>query len=143
MATSRATSYRLDPALKTRLETQSRAEGTSERALLERLLAEGLDILHHPGIVYRDGPTGRRAALAVGPDVWEVASALRHTRGGEEKRIAALAEQFDLHPRHIRTAIDFAAAHREQIEREVAANDIAIEEARKLAEQRARLMAAS
>ncbi len=143
MATSRATSYRLDPALKTRLETQSRAEGTSERALLERLLAEGLDILHHPGIVYRDGPTGRRAALAVGPDVWEVASALRHTRGGEEKRIAALAEQFDLHPRHIRTAIDFAAAHREQIEREVAANDIAIEEARKLAGQRARLMAAS
>ena len=143
MATSRATSYRLDPALKTRLEARSRAEGSSERALLERLIAEGLDILHHPGIVYRDGPTGRRAALAVGPDVWEVVSALRHTRGGEEKRIATLAEQFDLHPRHIRTAIDFAAAHREQIEREVAANDIAIEEARKLAEQRARLMAAS
>lgn len=141
MSTSRATSYRLDPRLKSRLEAQARAERLSERALIERLLAEGLDTLHHPGIVYRDGPTGRRAALAVGPDVWEVISALRYTRGREEKRVAALAEQFDLHPRHIRTAIDFAAAHREQIDAEIAANDAAAEAARRLAEERARLMA--
>jgi hypothetical protein len=33
----------------------------------------------HPGIVFRDGPTGRRAGLAAGPDVWEVVSALRST----------------------------------------------------------------
>ena len=107
----------------------------------QRLLAEGLDVLHHPGIVYRDGPTGRRAALAVGPDVWEVVSALRYTRGSEEKRVSALAEQLDLHPRHIRTAIDFAATHREEIDAQVAANDEAAEAARQLAEQRARLMA--
>jgi hypothetical protein len=25
----------------------------------------------HPGIAFRDGPSGRRAALAGGPDVWE------------------------------------------------------------------------
>ena len=25
----------------------------------------------HPGIAFRDGPTGRRAALAAGPDIWE------------------------------------------------------------------------
>jgi hypothetical protein len=141
MSVSRSTSYRLDPHLKSRLEAQARAERISERALIERLLAEGLDTLHHPGIVYRDGPTGRRAALAVGPDVWEVISALRHTRGREEKRVAALAEQFDIHPRHIRTAIDFAAAHREQIDAEIAANDAAAEAARRLAEERARLMA--
>lgn len=141
MSTSRATSYRLDPHVKSRLEAQARAERISERALIERLIAEGLDTLHHPGIVYRDGPTGRRAALAVGPDVWEVISALRYTRGREEKRVAALAEQFDLHPRHIRTAIDFAAAHREQIDAEIAANDAAAEAARRLAEERARLMA--
>ena len=141
MSASRATSYRLDPGLKARLASQARAEDISERALIERLLTEGLDVLHHPGIVYRDGPTGRRAALAVGPDVWEVVSALRHTRGGEEKRITALAEQFDLHPRHIRTAIDFAATHREEIDAEIAANDEAAKAARRLAEQRARLMA--
>jgi hypothetical protein len=139
--TSRATSYRLDPVVKARLERQAGAEGITERALLERLVSEGLDTLHHPGIVYRDGPTGRRAALAVGPDVWEVVSALRHTKGNAEDRVAALAEQFGLHARHIRTAIDFAAAHQNEIDAEVKANDEAAEQARELARRRADLMA--
>jgi hypothetical protein len=141
MSALRATSYRLDPLIKSALQTRARAEGISERALLERLVAEGLDTLHHPGIVYRDGPTGRRAALAVGPDVWEVVSALRYTTGSDEQRVAALAEQFGLHPRHIRIAIDFAAVHREDIEAQVAANDVAADQARRLAERRAGLMA--
>ena len=90
---------------------------TSDPALVERLVAEGLDILHHPGIVFRDGPTGRRAALPVGPDVWEVISALRSTTGSPEQRVGMLAQQFDLHPRHIRTAIDYAAVHRDAAQR--------------------------
>jgi hypothetical protein len=141
MSGVRATSYRLDADVKQRLQRQAATEGVSERALLERLVREGLDTVHYPGIVYRDGPTGRRAGLAVGPDVWEVVSALRHTRGGQERRVAALAEQFGLHPRHIRVAIDFAASHREQIDAQVAANDAAAEQARQMAEGRARLMA--
>jgi hypothetical protein len=141
MAGVRATSYRLNPQIKQRLQRQAEIEGISERALLERLVGEGLDTLHYPGIVYRDGPTGRRAALAVGPDVWEVISALRYTKGAQERRVATLAEQFGLHPRHIRTAVDFAASHREEIQAQVAANDAAAEEARRLAEGRARLMA--
>ncbi len=141
MVASRATSYRIDPTVKARLEARAGAEGIAERALLERLVTEGLDTLQYPGIVYRDGSTGRRAALAVGPDVWEIISALRYTAGGAEVRVAALAEQFALHSRHIRIAIDFAAAHREAIDEQVAANDAAAEQARHLAEQRARLMA--
>lgn len=141
LVASRATSYRLDPSVKSRLERQATAEGITERALLERLVTEGLDTLHHPGVVYRDGPTGRRAALAVGPDIWEVVSALRHTSGRPEDRVATLAEQFDLHPRHIRTAIDFAARHREAIDAEVEANDRAAQDAREVAARRADLMA--
>lgn len=135
-----ATSYRLDPAVKERLERQAEAEKVTERALLERLVVEGVDTLHQTGVIYRGGPTGRRAALAVGPDIWEVISALRHTEGTSEERVAALAEQFDLHPRHIRTAIDFAAAHRRDIEAQVAANDESAEQARRLAENRIDLM---
>jgi hypothetical protein len=140
MAAVRATSYRLDPEIKARLQRQAATEGISERALLERLVSEGLDTAHHPGIVFRDGPTGRRAALAVGPDVWEVASALRYTKGAPERRIATLAEQFDLHVRHIRTAVDYAADHHEVIAAQVAANDAAADAARTRAERRARLM---
>jgi predicted nucleic acid-binding protein len=40
---------------------------------------EGLACAAHPGIVFKPGPSGRRAALAGGPDVWEIAAALRHT----------------------------------------------------------------
>ena len=131
----------MDPMVKARLEERAAAEGIPERALLERLVREGLDTVQHPGIVYREGPTGRRASLAMGPDVWEVVSALRYTSGSDAERVAALSEQFDLHPRHIRTAIDFAATHRVEIDAQVAANDAAAERARQLAEQRARLLA--
>jgi hypothetical protein len=113
----------MDPSIKARLEARAAVEHTTERALLERLIAEGLDILHHPGIVFRDGKDGRRAALAVGPDVWEVVSALRYTTGSDEQRVDLLAEQFDLHPRHIRTAIDYAAMHRDDIDAQIARND--------------------
>ncbi|MGQ0466968.1 MAG: hypothetical protein ACT4QG_16815 [Sporichthyaceae bacterium] len=138
---ARATSYRLDPEIKARLEKQAKAENMSERALLERLISEGLATLRHPGIVYRDGPSGRRAALATGADVWEIASALRHTKGREKERIAQLAEQFGQHPAHIRVALDFAALHREEVDARVAANDAAAAAARELCEQRAKLMA--
>jgi hypothetical protein len=141
MAATRATSYRIDSAVKGRLEVRAADERLTERALLERLVAEGLDLLDHPDIVFRGGRTGRRAALAVGPDVWEVASALRSTSGGPEERVALLAEQFDLHPRHIRTAIDYAAVHRDEIELEVARNDDAAAHARDAARSRDDLMA--
>lgn len=141
MAGTRSTSYRLDRAVKERLERRAADEGVSERALLERLLTEGLDVADHPGIIYRDGATGRRAALAVGPDVWEVGSALRFTRGSEGERVAVLAEQFGLHPRHIEVAIAFAASHRAAIDAEVQANDDAAAAAREAAQRRADLMA--
>jgi uncharacterized protein (DUF433 family) len=141
MAAARATSYRLDPQIKADLEAQAQAEGISERALLERLIVEGLATLRHPGIVYRDGPSGRRAGLAGGADVWEVVSALRFTKGRENQRIAQLAEQFGLHLAQIRVALDFAALHRAEVDARVAANDAAAEQVRLLAEQRAKLMA--
>jgi uncharacterized protein (DUF433 family) len=141
MAAARATSYRLDPQIKAALEAQAGAEGVSERALLERLIVEGLATLRYPGIIYRDGPTGRRAGLAVGADVWEIVSALRYTKGRENHRVAQLAEQFGVHPAQIRVALDFAALHREEIDARVAANDAAAEQVRVLAEERAKLMA--
>ena len=141
MSASRATSYRIDPSIKARLEAQAATEHTTERALLERLVAEGLDILDHPGIVFRDGRTGRRAALSVGPDVWEVISALRSTTGSPEQRVGVLAEQFDLPPRHIRTAIDYAAVHRDDIDAQVAANDEAAQRTAQIAQARDDLMA--
>jgi hypothetical protein len=40
--------------------------------LAERYVDEGRRMDEYPGIAFRGGPTGRRAALAGGPDIWEV-----------------------------------------------------------------------
>src|SRR5262249_18026827 len=44
---------------------------------------EGLRMTEHPGVVFRDGPTGLRVGLVDGPDVWEVARALQSARAAE------------------------------------------------------------
>jgi hypothetical protein len=38
--------------------------GEAKSRTAERLIDEGLRMEDHPGIVFRDGPAGRRAALA-------------------------------------------------------------------------------
>jgi hypothetical protein len=135
------TSLRLDDELRAQLSQRAEIEGVSVTALVERVLSEGLAMAQHPGIVFRPGYTGRRAALVAGPDVWTIASSLRHTSGTEKERVSQLVEEFGLHERHILTALDYIAAHRDQIEAEVRANDIASEELERLAEARQRLLA--
>jgi uncharacterized protein (DUF433 family) len=91
--------------------------------------------------VFKPGPSGRRAALAGGPDVWEIVSALRHTLGKEARRVAALAAEFGLHERQVIMALDYAAAHRDEVEERVNANDRALEEAERASAERQRLLA--
>jgi hypothetical protein len=66
-------SVRLDDRLVGRLRLRSRAAGESLSDRLRRYAEEGARRDEHPMITFRDGPTGRRAGLVGGPDVWEVA----------------------------------------------------------------------
>jgi uncharacterized protein (DUF433 family) len=135
------TSVRLDDELRAQLAAAADAEGTTITELIERFAREGLACAAHPGIVFKPGPSGRRAALAGGPDVWEVAAALPHVSGREGERIAALADQFGVHERQVVIALNYAAAHREEIEARIQANDRALEEAERVAAERERLLA--
>lgn len=135
------TSVRLDDELRKQLATTAAAEGTTVTELIERFVREGLACAAHPGIVFKPGPSGRRAALAGGPDVWEVVSALRHVTGREAKRIAALASQFGIHEHQVVIALNYAAAHRDEVEARIHANDRALEEAERVAAERERLLA--
>ena len=137
----RSTSFRLSDEARRRLSERAEREGLSVTALLERLIVEGVDTLDHPGIVYRGPAHARRAALAAGPDVWEIVARLRELDRGEEERIAALAAESDLHPRQIRTALEFAARHPDDVEARIARNEQAIAEGRRAAEQRQTLLA--
>ena len=135
------TSVRLDDELRARLAAAADNEGTTITELIERLVREGLASAAHPGIVFKSGPAGRRAALAGGPDVWEIAAALRHVKGRESNRLAAVAEQLGLHPRQVVIALNYAAAHRDEIEERIRANERALADAERIAAERARLLA--
>jgi hypothetical protein len=135
-----STSFRISQDAKQRLAERAEAEGVSATALLERLIIEGVDTLEHPGIVYRGSGHDRRAALAAGPDVWEIIARLRELDGDEEERITTLAEETALHPRQIRIAVDYAAAHPEPIDERIERNEQAAEASRRIAEQRHALL---
>jgi hypothetical protein len=135
------TSIRLDDDLRRQLAAQAEAEGTTLTELIERFVREGLASAAHPGIVFKSGPAGRRAALAGGPDVWEIIAALSDTTGPESKRVGAVAGQLALHERQVLIALEYAAAHRAEIEARVAANDEALARAERLASERQRLLA--
>ena len=88
----------------------------------ERLIDEGLRMEAHPGIIFRAGPTGRRAALATGPDVWEVVPMLQGPSGSLEERIAATAEQLWLTERQVRAVSRYYAEFTDEIDAEIARN---------------------
>lgn len=136
----RSTSFRIGDEAKRRLAQSAERQGLSATALLERLILEGVAALEHPGIVYRGPSHDRRAALAGGPDVWEVISRLRELEGAEERRIATLAAESEVHPRLIRVAIEFAAAHPEEVEARIRRNREAADASRRAAEQRDALL---
>ncbi|MGH3448555.1 MAG: hypothetical protein ACRDQA_21620 [Nocardioidaceae bacterium] len=135
------TSIRLDDELRSLLTARAAAEDTTVTELIERFVREGLSSAAHPGIVFKPGPAGRRAALAGGPDVWEIIAALRHTAGSESERVATLAAEFGVHERQVILALEYAAANRAEIETRVEANDRALKWAETTARERQRLLA--
>lgn len=76
----------------------------------------------HPGMLFRDGPAGRRAALAAGPDVWEVVETLEGTGLRGEQAIAAAAEWGRLTVAQVRVAVAYYAEHRKEIDSWIAEN---------------------
>lgn len=136
-----STSFRISADAKDALNKRAQAEGVSATGLLERLIVEGVRALDHPGIIFRGPDRDRRAALAAGPDVWEVVARLRELDGAEEVRIRRLSDEVGLHPRLIRVALDYAAVHPDEIQARIGRNEEMAERSRRAAEQREALLA--
>jgi uncharacterized protein (DUF433 family) len=68
-----ARGIRIAPALEQEIEREAEYRGQSFSALTAELLKEAVRMRRAPGIVFTDGPAGRRATIAgSGLDVWEV-----------------------------------------------------------------------
>ena len=136
-----STSFRISDATKARLVSRAAREGMTATALLGQLIVEGIDQLDYPGIIFRGPAHDRRAALAAGPDVWEVVARLQELDGGEEQRISLLSAESDLHPRLIRIALDYAADHADEMRARIDRNRAMAERNRNRSEQREALLA--
>jgi hypothetical protein len=107
-------SVRLDDALAGRLRLRARAAGETLSDRLRRYAEEGTRHDEHPQITFRDGPTGRRAGLLGGPDVWEVAMWLEDL-AAEPDPLAALLEDSTLTQSQIEAAMRYRVAYPEEI----------------------------
>jgi uncharacterized protein (DUF433 family) len=115
-------SIRMGTRTLARLDEGARRRGEPKARTAERLIDEGLRMEDHPGITFRDGPAGRRAALAAGPDVWEVIETLQGTGQSGERAIAATSEWGGLTPGQVRAAIRYYADFGDEIDEWIARN---------------------
>lgn len=136
----RPTSFRLPEELLDRLDVESRSARTSVTQLVSVLLDEGLKTRRFPGVVYRTGPAGRRAALVGGPDLWEVVRDLAHAPGRGVERVENLAAETGLPTVSVLLAADFYAAFPEEIDALIEADERAAEEVRRQAARREQLL---
>jgi hypothetical protein len=87
----------------------------------------------HPRVRFVDGPTGRRARLTPGPDVWELISFLERSEAAGDEKIAHAAEWFGLPTAQVEAAVAYYAAYPAEIDERIQLNLKAQAEARLLA----------
>jgi hypothetical protein len=117
-------SIRFDAAVLARLRRRASATtGSNTSALAQRLIDEGLRMADHPGVIFKDGPSGRRAALAFGPDIWEVIKFLREVDERGPAALDAAAEVFAVDASRISTAVSYYGDYRDEIDAEIADAD--------------------
>jgi hypothetical protein len=135
-------SIRFDHDVLVRLRRRAASvPGATASGLAQRLVDEGLRMADHPGIVFRDGPAGRRPALVVGPDVWELVSFLREIDERGSAAAAAAAEVFAIPEPVVSAGIGYYAAHVEEIDTWIAEAHAASERAEAEWERRQALLA--
>jgi hypothetical protein len=120
MATPR--SVRFDDSVVERLASYvSRHPGLTASSVAARLVDEGLRMEEHPGVMFRDGPMGRRATLVGGPDVWEAIRALRWARSAEPalaepELLDLVVDNTGVALRLLRVAVDYWAAYPDEVD---------------------------
>jgi hypothetical protein len=108
-------SVRLDDRLAERLRLRARAAGESLSDRLRRYAEEGARRDEHPMITFRDGPTGRRAGLIAGPDVWEVAMWIDDLGPVDDPPAELAADGLAIRPQ-IDAALRYRAAYPDEIQ---------------------------
>ncbi len=112
--TTKAKGIRIPDELDRAITQESVTRGKSWSAMTAELLEEGLRMRRAPGIVFVDGPAGRRAVVAgTGLDVWEIIA----TWKAEGKTFEALRQSYQwLTEPQLRAALGYYEVYPSEIE---------------------------
>lgn len=118
---TRARGIRLPEELAEEIERERERTGGNFSETVAELLEEAVRMRRAPGIVFRSGPTGRRASVAgTGVDVWEIVAAYRRSDEDRER----LADSFpELDERQLRAALNYYELYPESIVRRLERED--------------------
>ena len=122
------------------LRERSNQTGEPIVRLAQRYIDEGMRLDRHPGIVFRDGPAGRRAVVVGGPDVWEVVAAARSAPEQGDELVKVLAERVGVGPERIRIAVRYYAEFPDEIDRWLSMVDEEAERLEQTLERERRLL---
>jgi hypothetical protein len=114
------TNVRFPAAVDKRLADYARRTGAKKSTVVVGAVEEWLRMQAHPGIVFVTAEGGeRRAALAVGPQVWTVAEAwLQHDK--DERTAAVVADAIGLTTADVENALAYWADYRDEIDELIA-----------------------
>jgi hypothetical protein len=108
-------SVRLDDRLAERLRLRARAAGETLSDRLRRYAEEGARRDEHPLITFRDGPTGRRAGVIGGPDVWEIVMWIDDLGPVDDPAAVLIADQAIKRPQ-VDAALAYGAAYSDEVQ---------------------------
>ena len=121
MGKSHPVSVRLDKDTLEQVRELSQRTDRTVGQILSTLVNEGVRMRRCPGIVFADGPTGRRATVAgSGIDVWEVIRVLKTCK--DRRRLARALPQ--LSPRQLDAALAYYTCYPDEIDRRIEQNAV-------------------
>lgn len=114
-------SLRIPGEIAKAIEESAEASGRDFTAVANELLVEATKMRRCPGILFAEGPGGRRAILAgTGLAVWEVLA----TYESLGRNLRRLTQAYHwLSESQLRAALGYAAAYPEEITRQIARNE--------------------
>jgi len=79
-------------------------------------------VTDNPKVIFRGGPTGLRAALDRGPDVWELVAAFNQAKDDGDQAVQETAELLNLTTFQVRVALRYYRRHPVEIDKRIARN---------------------
>lgn len=113
-------SLRIPEEIATAIEETAEAAGRDFSAVANEFLAEAAKMRRCPGIIFADGPTGRRARVAgTGLDVWEIIATYQSL---DRDRARLQTAYHWLTEPQLRAALGYYTAYPSEIDQQIARN---------------------